>query len=385
MRTTFAAIVTGLLIGATAPAMADPVTITTTPTGLTTVAAVSRTGRYIVGSAVDYGRWQLRDLSTGTRVVLLPKQASKPSLSDNGRYLSYLMPVGEWGRHKVMLFDRRTGSTRDVTRRSNGALLTPSWRGTCTLALCEEDQKLRYEPQLTGGQISGNGRYVVFAANFRKPERIDVYVKNLRTGALQVFKGAGQVWLAEGDTEQLQAPSVSEDAATILVPGRLESYESGNTWWPGRAIFNRSELVEIGGVGNTMTRDGLTITINGAFSGTAEGTPVGVQWFTVPTRTAVPADPAQLRLNLGNSSRDGRYALWKASMADPLEIRDRTLAISYELQAALTAAGFSVNSLAGIPGSFVWGIPDTKAAMSGDGQVAFVATSTGVIAVRWTP
>jgi hypothetical protein len=55
--------------------------------------------------------------------------------------------------------------------------------------LCEEDQKLRYAPQLTCGQISGNGRYVVFAANFRKPERIDLYVKNLRTGALQVFKG----------------------------------------------------------------------------------------------------------------------------------------------------------------------------------------------------
>ena len=72
-------------------------------------------------------------------------------------------------------------------------------------------------------------------------------------------------------------------------------------------------------------------------------------------------------------------------MSDPLEIRDRTLAISYDLQAALTAAGFSVNPLAGIPGSFVWGIPDTKSAMSGDGQVAFVATSAGVIAVRWTP
>ena len=385
MRTPFAAIIAALLIGAAGPAVANPVTITTTPTGLTTVVAVSRTGRYIVGAGADYFRMQLRDLSTGTSVLTLPKQAARPSLSDNGRHLSYLMPVGEWGRHKVMLFDRRTGTTRNVTRRSNGALLKPSWNGTCTLALCEEDQKLRYEPQLTGGQISGDGRYVVFAANFRKPERIDVYVKNLRTGALQVFKGAGQVWLAEGDTEQLQAPSVSEDATTILVPGRLESYESGNTWWAGRAIFNRSELVEIGGVGNTMTRDGKTITINGAFSGTAEGTPVGVQWFNVPTRAAVPADPAQLRLSLGNSSRDGRYAVWKATMYDPIEIRDRTLGISYDLQTAMTTAGYAVDDLAGIPYSFEWGVPEKKSAMSGDGQVAFVATSAGVIAVRWAP
>lgn len=385
MRRPIAAIITALMLGVPAPALADPVTVTTAPTGLTTVAAVSSTGRFIVGAATEYGRLQLRDLSTGTRVKLLPKQAAKASLSDNGRYLTYLLPVGEWGRHKVMLFDRRTGTTREVTRRSNGAALTPSWHGSCTLALCEEDQKLRYEPQLTGGQISGDGRYSVFSANFRKPERIDVYAKNLRTGALQIFRGAGQVWLADGDTEQLQAPSVSENAATILIPGRLESYESGDTWQAGRAVFNLSELVEIGGVGNTMTRDGLTITINGAFAGTSEGTPAGVQWYDVATRTAVPADPAQLRLNLNNSSRDGRYALWKASMYDPIQIRDRTLAVSYDLQSALTAAGYAVSTLAGIPGSFVWGIPDTKSAMSGDGQVAFVATSTGVVAVRWTP
>ncbi len=386
MNTLFAAIgFTAVLSLGAVPAVADPVTISAAPTGLESVAAVSSTGRYIAGSAADYGRWQLRDLSTGAQVALLPKKAGRPSLSDNGRYLTYTMPVGEWGRHKVMLFDRRTRSTRDVTRLSRGAALVPSWNGYCTLALCEEDQKLRYEPQLAGGQVSGNGRYVVFTANFRKPTRLDVYIKDVKTGALQVLKGAGQVWLAEGDTAQLQAPSISENGATVLIPGRLESYESGNTWQAGRALFNRTELVEIGGIGNTMTRDGRTITINGAFAGTDEGTPVGVQWFSVDTRTSVPADPPQLRMNLGNSSRDGRYVLWKASMADPIQIRDRTAGISYDLQAALTAAGYAVNSLAGIPGGFAWGIPDTKSALSSDGLVAFVATSTGVVAVRWTP
>ncbi|MBK6764175.1 MAG: hypothetical protein IPG68_13250 [Micrococcales bacterium] len=368
-----------------APAAAVPVTITVHETGLESLNAVSRTGRYVVGSEVLYGRPQLRDLATGTRVALLPQKASRPSLSDNGRYVAYTLPVGEWGRQKVMLFDRRKATTTNVTRRSDGALLKPTWRSRCTLALCEEDQKLRYSPQLAGGQISGNGRYVVFSANFRKPGKIDVYLKDLRTGKLTVFKGAGRVHLAEGDTEQLQAPSVSEDARTILIPGRLESYESGNTWQPGRAVFDRTRLVDIGGVGNTMTRDGRTITINGSFSGADEGTPIGVVWYDVATATSIPADPPTMRLNLGTSSRDGRYVVWKASMADPLQIRDRTAAVSYDLQAALTAAGYAVNPSAGAPGSFVWGYPDTAAAMSGDGLVAFVDTSAGIVAVTWTP
>lgn len=368
-----------------APVAADPVTVTVASTGLQTVNAVSRTGRYIVGSEIAYGRPQLRDLATGTRVALLPKKARWPSLSDNGRYVAYTLPVGEWGRHKVMVYDRRKGTTSNVTRRSNGKVLKPSWRNRCTLALCEEDQKLRYSPQLTGGQISGNGRYVVFSANFRKPAKIDVYLKDLRTGGLTLFKGAGRLQLAEGDTEQLQAPSVSEDARTILIPGRLESYESGNTWGPGRAVFDRTRLVDIGGIGNTMTRDGRTITLNGAFSGSAEGTPPEVVWYDVATATSVPADPATMRLNLGTSSRDGRYVLWKASMADPLQIRDRALGVSYDLQAALTAAGYSVNASAGAPGSFLWGYADRAAAMSGDGLVAFVDTSAGIVAITWTP
>lgn len=134
-----------------------------------------------------------------------------------------------------------------------------------------------------------------------------------------------------------------------------------------------------------MTRDGRTITINGAFSGSDEGTPVGVQWYDVSTRTAMAADPAQLRLNPGNSSRDGRYVLWKASMADPIQLRDRSTAVSYDLQSALTSTGYTVSPMAGIPGSFVWGIPDTKSALSGNGQVAFVATNTGLVAARWAP
>ena len=85
-------------------------------------------------------------------------------------------------RHQVRVDDRVRDRTVDVTRRSNGARLVPSWRGRCTEALCDEDHKLVLSPQLIGGQISGNGRYAVFSANFGKPGRIDLYLKNLRTG-----------------------------------------------------------------------------------------------------------------------------------------------------------------------------------------------------------
>ena len=366
--------------------LAAPVTVSVSPTGLQIVAAVSRTGRYILGSPVEYGRVHLRDLETDTLIKRLPKGAGGPSMSDNGRYVSYSLPVGDWGRRKVLVYDRRTGRTKEATTKTNGSTLRPSWRNRCTEPLCEEDQKLVYSPQLTGGQISGNGRYVTFCGNFRKPARIDLYVKDLRSKRLQSFKGACQPLVAEGDTEQLQAPTVSEDGNTILLAGRLVSYEDGNTWGPGRALFDRSRLVEIGGVGNTMTRDGLTLTINGAFTGTDEGTPVGVAWYDVATGTSVPADPPTLRMNLKNSSRDGRYVLWKQDYVAPLQIRDRTSAIDYDLQAALEAAGYALDSTAGAVGNgFVWGHSDAKSALSGDGQVAFVRTTVGIVAIRWTP
>lgn len=89
-----------------------------------------------------------------------------------------------------------------------------------------------------------------------------------------------------------------------------------------------------------------------------------------------------MRLDFGPPQATGRFVLWKAPMADPLQIGDGTAAVSYELQAALTAAGCAVNAWAGAPDSSVWSYPDTEAALSGDGSVAFVGTNAGVVAVR---
>ncbi len=363
--------------------LADPVTVSVSPTGLEAIAAVSRTGRFVVGSRTFYGRAALWDLRRDERVKLLPRKAVRPSLSDDGRYVSYALPVGDWGRRKVMVFDRKTERTRNVTRKSSGALLRPSWRNRCTQAKCEEDQKLRDAPQLAGGQISGNGKWVAFCANFGKPSRIDLYVKNLRTQRLRRFKAACRPEIENGDSHIVRAPSVSATARTILLQGRLESSEAGFTWAPGRALFDREELEEIGGVGNTMTRDGRTVSINGAFSGS--GYPSGVQWYDVSSGLTVPSDPAGMKLTMGNSSRDGRYVLWRSPDGWQLEIRDRMTGVDYDLQGALAAAGFTPDTRAGSPED-LWGNPNPASAMSGDGAVTFVKTTTEeIVAVRWAP
>lgn len=104
------------------------------------------------------------------------------------------------------------------------------------------------------------------------------------------------------------------------------------------------------------------------------------------TGVATPADPATLRLTRKDSSRDGRFTLWRpAGYTDPLQIRDRTLGVSYDLQAALTTAGYTASMFAGHAIDPLWRYSSHHSAMSGDGRVAFVQTNAGVLAVRWTP
>ncbi|HQR80442.1 MAG TPA: hypothetical protein PLT68_09510, partial [Actinomycetota bacterium] len=362
-----------------------PVTIAVSPTTLASVEDVSYTGRYVVASGPK-ARLQLRDLRKGKRLVQLPKGATAASLSQDGRYLAYSMPVGPWARRKILVYDRKRERTTNVTRRTNGKVLVPSWNGSCTPARCEEDQKLIDEPQLRGGQISGNGRYVVFSANFREPAVIDVYVKNLKTGKLQIFKDVGQVYNSEGDAEYVQAPSISHDGSVILIPGRLDSYESQTTWGPGRALFDRSRLVEIGGAGNVMTRDGRIISISGGPTGSGYRTPDDVVWRDVVAGTDTPADPPSMRMSRTNASADGRYVFWRPNPADPLQLRDRTLGVGYDLGTALTDAGYQPDRWIGYQGSYLWGVLNSDAGISGDGRTLFLTTDgDGIVKVTWTP
>lgn len=386
----------GLL--ATTPAMATddgparrlaapaPVTITALqPTGLERIAAVSRTGRYVVGwDGTSPLRWQLRDLRTGSRIALLPKKAENPSISDNGRYVTYSIPLNDFRRHKVMRYDRRTDRKRQVTRKSNGRILTPKWEGTCTQASCEEDQKLVDSPQLVGGQISGNGRYTAFCANYLRPARVDLYLKNLRTEKLRRFNGACEIRREEGDTEIVQPPTVSVDARTIVLPGFMDAYEAYTSWGPGKALIGRNLLREIGGVGNSMTEDGQTITINGPYSATEEETaPADVVWYDVATGTRTPATPPGLRMNLQNSSDDGRYVLWRDSSTEPVMIRDRILGVDYDVQSPLEAAGYVVSPQVGRNLSWFYGFTDADSGISGTGRFVFIGTDSEVIRVRW--
>lgn len=372
-----------------APAVADPplvpVTVDVSTTTLASVEDLSFTGRYVVASGPK-ARLLLRDLRKGRRLVRLPKGATAASLSQDGRYLAYSMPVGPWARRKILVYDRKRERTTNVTRRSNGKPLVPSWRGTCTPQRCEEGQQLTDEPQLRGGQISGNGRFVVFSANFREPAVIDLYVKNLKTGKLRIFKAVGQMFNSEGDVEYVQAPSISQDGSVILIPGRLDSYESQSTWGPGQALFSRSRLVQIGGAGNVMTRDGRIISISGGPTGSGYGTPDDVVWFDVATGTSVPADPASMRMSRVNASADGRYVFWRRSPSDPLMLRDRTLGVSYNLGQALADAGYVPDQYVGHQRGYLWGVLSSDAGISGDGRTIFLSTQfEGIVKVKWTP
>lgn len=367
------------------PPPSSPVTITVTPTKLASVDDVSYTGRYVVGGAPK-ARLQLRDIRTGKRLVRLPKSATAASLSQNGRYLTYAMPVGDWARRKILLYDRKRDRTTNITRRSGGKILKPSWKGTCTPATCGEGQKLTDEPQLRGGQISGDGRYVVFSANFRKPAVIDVYVKNLKTGKLQIFKGVGQLLNSEGVTEYVQAPSISGDGSVILIPGRLDSDKNECTWGPGRALFDRSRVVDIDGVGNTITRDGRIISISGGPTGSSYRTPDDVVWYDVGTGVSTPADPVGMRMSRVSASTDGRYVFWRLQPADPLQLRDRLLGVSYDLEAALAGAGYVPDRYVGYQGGYLWGSLSSDAGISGDGRTIFLITQfEGIVKVTWTP
>ena len=60
------------------------------------------------------------------------------------------------------------------------------------------------------------------------PPVIDLYLTNLKTGKLRIFKGVGRMLNSEGDAEYVQAPSISHDGSVILIPGRLDSYGIGD-------------------------------------------------------------------------------------------------------------------------------------------------------------
>jgi hypothetical protein len=388
-----------LVFGTSAPVNADtpvlPVpAVVVDPLPVGDVSVVSKTGRFVITSGTLYDAQKRRVIKT------FPASATVVSISDDGRYVTYTLPgkarrtilgqpTHKWDYKQatVRVFDRKTRTTRTATTTRTGKALKPAWRSPCIAGTntvgqvpCEEGFQLPWAPQLVGGQISGNGRYIVFCANYTKANRIDLYIKDWRTKRLTIRKGACSFLRGEMD-DRILPPSVSENGATILLPGWLTYPEGPGAWGPSKALINRKRLIEIGGITPSMTHDGKTLSIQGAFrSDEAWNRPessLPVTWYHLPTGVQTPADPPGLRLTMQNASRHGRFVVelvGTPSLPLNLTLRDRTAGVTYNLTPALEATGYHLRDST-VPAPI----------LTGDGKVVFVPTTQGWVMARWTP
>jgi hypothetical protein len=388
----------GLLLTAVGPVRAAPTVLPVSSAEVTPLSVgvqmASKSGRFVTTGDALY------DTRARKVVKRFPSRAEVLSISDDGRYVSYTLPgprdrtvlgkpTHKWDYKKrtVKVFDRRTGKTRTATTTRSGHALKPAWRTPCIAGKdtegpvpCEEGFELEWAPELVGGQISGNGRYTVFCANYATPKRVDLYIKDLRTRKLTIRKGACSAWSGELD-QGIQAPSISEAGGTILLPGPRTLDEGGGKWGPSRALINRARVIEIGGYAPTMTHDGKTISVKGAFQNDSYAyDEQPVTWLDLNTGTRTPADPTYLQLTMQNTSRRGRYVTElesPSSVAHPIQlkltVRDRTEGVTHDLTPALNAAGFSLGDST-VPAPI----------LTGDGKTVFVQTQQGPwVAIRW--
>jgi hypothetical protein len=344
----------------------------------TGVDLTSKSGRYVISGNVLYDRQKKRTVKRFPGGIR--------SLSDDGRYVTYIVDgragkapfIGRLQRI-VKVYDRKKGRTRTATATSGGRALRPAWKGTCRADDgCGDDGfSITDGPQLQGGHMSGNGHYIVFCANYLKPDRVDLYIKNWRTKRLSVVRGACSYDNdADAGGQNIQPPLVNENGDTILLAGpRSYGEEGAGTWGPSKALLNRKRLVEVGGITPTMTHDGRVISVKGAFrSDTYWDDPLPVTWYSVRAGTSTPADPAGLQLDMRNASRRGRYfvnLVYQGQEQPRFTITDRALASTYDLGAALNSAGYRPQN-----GSPV---------LSGDGKIVFTPTEQGWVSINWTP
>lgn len=133
--------------------------------------------------------------------------SAHPTLSDDGRYISFdtkaanLVPGDDKGRSDVFVRDRYAGTTTWVTRGVGGALL---------------------DNEVFPAQISGNGRYVVFATTATNVvpndtnAKADVFLRDLQASTTERVSLTFVDAQSNGDSYN---PSVSDD-------GRMVAFDS---------------------------------------------------------------------------------------------------------------------------------------------------------------
>ncbi len=361
-----------------APGTVVAAAVGVTSTRLTQVADVSKDGRYALG--LFAGRWVVRDVVRGRTVRRLPSSAAYTyhAISDSGRYVAYSYTKASRPQacNTPWVRDRITNKARSAATTKTGGPLPTGWAGA---GECPDEPSWRSQFTFSDPAISGNGRYVAFCANLTVADRLDLYVKNLRSKRITKFDG---VCSERTDAfEQPQTPQISQTGRVILLPGRhATGDEAGyDVWQPASLLLNRSILVhDVGGALPRMTDDGSSVystgplTCDGGWDPCSAGPKAPIRYDVASgTIAALPAgDPGA-----GPMSRRGRYVLVVTTDAagNQLTVLDRATGTSTDLTASFAAAGVA------IPSNTAW----TR--LSGDGRVVLLAPDSGGIwyRLRW--
>lgn len=337
------------------------------PTAMSSVVDVSKNGRFVLG--VLGGRYVVRDVVRGRTVRKLPSSSAYAyyGLSDTGRYVVYTRTRGgaPTSCYTPWVRDRITNRARSAATRPNGRPLAAGW--VPGGSGCPDEPSWRTQITYSDPAISGNGRYVAFCVNLTVADRLDLYVKDLRTRKVRTFEGVCSE--ATDAFERPQPPQISRTGRVLLLPGlHATGDEAGyNVWRPASIVLNRTTLVpNVGGAWPVLTSDGsavLSISPNDCGGGFTS-CPGGPQRYDVASATMstlAAGDPGP-----GPMSRRGRYVLAISGTpgAYRLAVIDRAVGASTDLTPRFAAVGLA------IPSSI------SRTRLSGDGRVVFLSPDT---------
>lgn len=328
-RTVVGAAVAGAALAVAVPSgaapadRADPISAAaagvTTPLYMSEVIDTSKSGRYVLG--LRDGRYVVRDVSKDKTVRTLPSSSRYTyyGLSDSGRYVVYTRTKAAnpircdepWVR------DRKTNKARRAATSNHGKALKAGWTPTTTG--CPDGADWRSQITFSEPALSGNGRYVAFCVNLKVADRLDLYVKNMRTKRVQTWPGAcSEATDANGRPVGPQPPQISETGRVVLLPGfhstgEAVAYSAAaryHVWRPASILINREVIRnDVGGAWPVLTADGSSVysigptTCEGAWT-RCPGGPIRYDVASGATEALPAGDPGP-----GPMSRRGRYVL----------------------------------------------------------------------------
>lgn len=315
-------------------------------TGLSAIRAVSADGRYVLGTIG--ARYVVRDVVAARTVRSLPSSNKYryTDLAGTGKRVLYARKAMFNGCPTYLPMVRTVGSNsaRSLASTSRGRALTASW----TAESCgDQDDEFRVTqmPNFSAPAISSNGRWAAFCANLDAPDRIDLYIKDLRTAALRQVPGVCGV--SYGDTSsEIQAPSIAGDGQTVLLPGDNNADEE--SWGPFSLLVAGSVRRGIEGRDPVMPGAGGMIYASRPVVGcvadedTCPVEPIAYDIATGATTALPPGTPVA-----GSMSASGQFVVTSEPEDAGLMLRvfDRGAGVATDLTANFTAAGLALDDL----------------------------------------